>query len=74
MERWNYRGKEFVVVRFTIEHYTNINVYELGVYTPFFGDEKIASYLRANPKTKLLILEEAEVDTFFSSTRSSGVR
>lgn len=65
MERWNYGGSEFVVVRFTIEHYTNINVYELGVYTPFFGDEKIANYLKANPKTKLLILEEAEVDTFF---------
>ena len=65
METWEHKGEQFVVVRFTIEHYTNINVYELGVYTPFFGDKKIAAYLKANPKTKILILEESEVDTFF---------
>src|SRR5210317_2212351 len=65
IETWEYGGNKFAVVRFTIEHYTNINVYELGVYTPFFGDEKIANYLRINPETRILILEEAEVDTFF---------
>lgn len=65
IETWEHGGREFVVVRFNIEHYTNINVYELGAYTPFFGDEKIAGYLKANPRTKILILEEAEVDTFF---------
>jgi len=65
METWEYKGEQFIVVRFTIDHYTNINVYDLGVYTPFFGDDKSANYLKSNPKVKILILEESEVDNFF---------
>lgn len=65
METWQYRGKEFVIVRFTIDHYTNINVYDLGHYTPFFGDDKVGEYLHKNPECSILILEEAEVDEFF---------
>lgn len=65
METWEYKGQKFVIVRFTIEHYTNINVYDLDMYTPFFGDEKTGEYLRNNPDAKILILEEAEADNFF---------
>lgn len=65
METWKYKGHEFLIVRFSIEHYTNVNVYHLGKYTPFFGDERTAKYLQSHPNTRILILEEAEADHFF---------
>ena len=65
METWKYKEQEFLIVRFTIDHYTNINVFDLGMYTPFFGDDKVVEYLHKNPLCKILILEEAEVDEFF---------
>ena len=62
---WQYKDQKFLVIKFTIDHYTNINVYDLDMYTPFFGDKRTIEYLQQNPDVKILILEEAEVDHFF---------
>lgn len=65
MEIFKAGGKEFLVVRFTTEHYTNLNVWKLGKYTPQFTDSEGIEYLRENPSTGILVLEEAEADEFF---------
>lgn len=58
-------NKEFLVVRFTIQHYNYINLYETGKYIPTITDEKGIKYLQSNPDTGILILEESEADEFF---------
>lgn len=65
MEIFKAGGKEFLVVRFTTQHYTNLNVWKLGKYTPQFTDADGIEYLRKNPSTGILVLEEAEADEFF---------
>ena len=62
---WQYKDQKFLVIKFTIDHYTNVNVYDLDLYTPVFSDDATIKYLKEHPDVKILILEEAEVDHFF---------
>ena len=65
MEIFSAGGQEYLVVRFDTQHYTNINLWELGKYKVTFTDEEGTAYLKDNPECGILILEEAEADEFF---------
>lgn len=64
MERWDYRGKEFVVFRLPYEHYASIHLYYTKEYVIKFGSKEEVAYLRKNPEVGILILEEGECDDY----------
>ena len=69
---WQYKDQKFLVIKFTIDHYTNVNVYDLDLYTPVFSDDATIKYLKEHPDVKILILEEAEVDHFLGGLYSQN--
>jgi hypothetical protein len=55
-------NKEFLVFTLEYKHYSKIHLHREGKYKFTFGNLAHSTYLKNNPNTGILILEEGEVD------------